>query len=150
MSDANAMSNEIACSPVFQLAYLAAVTGGQPPTESAVLAHMDRIGSMTSAGSILSRVQNSTKFIATVTAVEFEDSSQRYVISLKSDRDDRIEQIRTDRIDGRYGDYVKRTWAEPDRRIGQRAVIYKYREAAGENPDAPQGYRNLPYIKFLH
>ena len=59
-------------------------------------------------------------------------------------------QIRTDRIDGRYGDYVKRTWAEPDRRIGQRAVIYKYREAAGENPDAPQGYRNLPYIKFLH
>lgn len=143
------VDNALVSSPTFQLAYLAAVLSGQDVTESVVLSHMEKIKDFSGDKSILARASNSARFMATITDVSFEDSSQRYVISFKASPDAKVEQIRTDRVDGHYGEYVRRTWSNADKKIGRRAIFYKYRENAGESRDAPQGYRNLPFIKFL-
>lgn len=150
MSDAIINTDsDLVSSPTFQLAYLAATLSGKDVTESAVLSHMEKIKDMTANKSILARAATSARFMATITDVSFEESSQRYVISFKPSADAKVEQIRTDRVDGRYGEYVRRTWSDPEKQIGRRAIFYKFREAAGESRDVPQGYRNLPYIKFI-
>lgn len=149
MSDAVHTDNDLVSSPTFQLAYLATVLSGKEVTESAILNHMEKIKDCSSDKSILARASSAARFKATITDVSFEESSQRYVISFKSSPDGKVEQIRTDRVDGRYGDYVRRTWSDGEKKIGRSAIFYKHREAAGESRDVPQGYRNLPFIKFL-
>lgn len=78
-----------------------------------------------------------------------EGPSGRYAIFFNAAPDAKVERISNDRVDGPCGDYVRGTWADAEKRIGCRAIFYKYRESAGESRDAPQGYRNLPFIKFL-
>lgn len=78
-----------------------------------------------------------------------EGSSERYEISFNAAHDAKAERVSADRVDGRCGDYVRGAWADADKKIGRRAIFYKYRESAGESREAPQGYRNLPSIKFL-
>ena len=73
---------------------------------------------------------------ATVLGIEFEESSTRYVITFKADREGaEPETIRSDRTDGRDGDFVKKLWGNPHHLQDQRGDVLK--EPPRQGPHRP-------------
>lgn len=100
---------------------------------------------------LVMRVLDSTPIKATIKSIELEESSQRYVVTFLADNaQDGDETIRTDRIDGYNGEFVKATWHAG--LIGKKVTIYKRLEK-NENQKQqtgkrvpPNGYRIAIYV----
>lgn len=149
---ADHVSLDIINDPAFRLAYLSVLltnkNAGRAVSETAVLNEMMRINDFSAPGSLISRVMQSACFIATVEGVDFEESSQRYVVTLSSQGGTDRETIRTDRVDGKYGNYVKSFWGRGTL-VGRRCLIYKFHENADADGKARRGYRVCPYARVL-
>lgn len=94
------------------------------------------------------RMLSCVPLYATIISVEFEESSTRYVITFKTDSEDaETETVRSDRTDGRDGDFVKKLWSNPHL-IGAPVIIYKTNEdMSTKNPrDRGRTVRVAPYV----
>lgn len=82
--------------------------------------------------SIASRVCESVPIPAKVTSVDFEDSSNRYLVTYvpvnAAKGHEEPEYVRTDRVDGRKGACIREM---VDGIVGKHCVIYKYTEPTG-------------------
>lgn len=94
------------------------------------------------------RMLNCVPLYATIIKIEFEESSTRYVITFKTDNEGaEPETIRSDRTDGRDGEFVKKLWGNPNL-IGAPVIIYKMNEdMSSKNPrDRGRTVRVAPYV----
>lgn len=122
------------------------------PTQASLDEHlMRRINSLRYQlrdTSLPMRMLNCVPLYATIISVEFEETSTRYVITFKTDQEgSEAETIRSDRTDGRDGDFVKKLWSNPHL-IGAPVIIYKTNEdMSTKNPrDKGRTVRVAPYV----
>ena len=102
--------------------------------------------------SVQQRMLGAVRIYAEIIDFKFEESSQRYLVrfkALKNNSEDRIEHIRTDRIDGRDGGFVRLMMREGNasKIIGRHAIIYKVNEEI-KNQNG-RTFRVTPFIDFL-
>jgi len=101
---------------------------------------------MLSKGSTAMRALSAIPLIVKVTGIEFEKSSNRYLISFVDIRSGtgEVEHIRSDRLDGPAGEAVKKLW---DGLVGKNVRLYKYLEPTSD-PMKPS-VRIAPYVELL-
>ena len=112
--------------------------------EKAVAKRALTINKLLSDDSLASRILDAVKIYATVTKIEFEQSSQRYKVYFIADNseDQTEEMIRTDRVDGGLIMSDKYLNGLKDRRV----CIYKINEKS-DNKRIGAGYRIAPLIE---
>lgn len=122
------------------------------PNQASLDEHlMRRINSLRAQlrdSSLPMRMLGCVPLYATILGIEFEESSTRYVITFKADREGaEPETIRSDRTDGRDGDFVKKLWSNPNL-VGAPVIIYKTNEEmSSKNPrDKGRTVRVAPYV----
>ncbi len=98
---------------------------------------------------MLDALESSTPFPAIVLGWELEETSQRYVVSIKTNlrkgEDAKIETIRTERVDGKHGPLVK---AMLHGTKNKRVLVYKSMEPmAGSS--TPKNVRVLTWLQVL-
>lgn len=119
------------------------------------------ISKMLTDNSLENRALSAVRLYAEVHAVDFEESSQRYVIKFKAVRgdDNDFETIRTPRMDSFDGRIIRpmidklinsvKNAENADRKA--RAVLYKYNEPAPEGAKGKNvpshGYRNVCWLE---
>ena len=97
--------------------------------------------------SVAMRMQDAFRISATITNIEYEERTTRFIISFKADNKDdgKIETIRSDRTDNYNGEFVKAMWDKA--LIGKRVLLYKTKEETGK-PDMPT-CRIAVYVELL-
>lgn len=128
------------------------------PNQASLDEHlMRRINSLRSQlrdSSLPMRMLGCVPIYATILNIEFEESSTRYVITFKADREGaEPETIRSDRTDGRDGDFVKKLWGNKFASlVGAPVIIYKTNEEmSSKNPrDKGRTVRVAPYVTRRH
>lgn len=97
--------------------------GGRPVLEVA----LELAGAARTIGELLERLEGCARFVATVEAVDLEESSTRLIVTVRA-RDQEPEQLRTDRTDTAWGEVMA---ARARRHLGQRVLVHKLLEEAG-------------------
>lgn len=108
------------------------------------------VNPLTAASSPLARMDGAARLYAQITGVEFEEPSRRYIVSFTvvGGETGEIETVRTDRVDGRYGEVVERMLGRDKAALkGKRAVIYKTSEEMRGAPG--RTVRIAPFIDIL-
>lgn len=133
-----------------ELAYLALTLSGKPINDLNLTAETLRVSRALGDNSLAMIVQNSVRIVAKVLSQEFEESSQRYLITFRAFDSEKDEHIRSERADGSHGERVHQLWNR--NLVGHACIIYKFNEkpkgdkASGKNAS---GYRVAPYIYDL-
>lgn len=129
-----------------RLAYLTLVLRGEQVDATRLAAEVLKIDSMLDYDSLAMKVQRAAKFRAVVGKVEFEQTSQRYVLIYTARNGEDGEQIRSERIDGVHGNAVVSMFQGlvP----GDEVIIYKLNEESNDTR-LPHGYRVAPYVVKL-
>lgn len=132
------------------LAYLALTLRGEKVDPLNLAEESLRIASVIAEDSIAMQAQRAYRIRATVTGVSFEESSQRYVLKYVAQRggDGEEEQIRSDRIDRRFGKSVVEMFSELE--PGDEVVIFKLNEKANDDKQRPNGYRRAVFVSVVH
>lgn len=96
--------------------------------------------------SLVMRTLEAVPIYCRIVDIHFEEKSQRFVVSycpLTNNSDGEIEQVRTDRVDGRDGELVHKLWSRE--MIGKTATIFKLNERADAKHSS--GYRTAPWVQ---
>ncbi len=127
-----------------RMAYFALLLSGRKydNLELAVAQEMLKLDRLASERSLPSMVGRSVKIAATITSIEFEETSKRYLIKFIADNEDKEERVRSERMDSSHKDAVKKIWGRD--LVGHRVIIFKCKDRAGSK-EAPNGYRIAPY-----
>ena len=139
------MDNDTQFDPAaIRMAYFALLLSGRKydNLELAVAQEMLKLDRLASERSLPSMIGRSVRISATITSIEFEESSKRYLIKFQADNGDDEERVRSERMDSNHKDAVKKIW-ERDL-VGHRVLIFKCKDRAGSK-EAPNGYRIAPY-----
>lgn len=139
------MDNDTQFDPVaIRMAYFALLLSGRKydNLELAVAQEMLKLDRLASERSLPSMIARSVKIAATITSIEFEETSKRYLIKFISDNEDKEERVRSERMDSSHKDAVKKIWGRD--LVGHRVIIFKCKDRAGSK-EAPNGYRIAPY-----
>lgn len=130
----------------------------------AVIARSITISKMLNDRSLAVRALDSVRIYSDIKSIEFEESSQRYVIKFRAynnndgDEDEIIRSPRMDSYDGKILKPVIQTAINDVSKSGHcRCIIYKNNEQvsdddkkkAGKNKIPASGYRNFVWIEFL-
>lgn len=131
-------------SAAIRMAYFALLLSGRKyeNLELAVAQEMLKLDRLASERSLPSMIGRSVRIAATITSIEFEESSKRYLIKFQVDNGDDEERVRSERMDSNHKDAVKKIW-ERDL-VGHRVLIFKCKDRVGSK-EAPNGYRIAPY-----
>lgn len=127
-----------------RMAYFALLLSGRKydNLELAVAQEMLKLDRLASERSLPSMIGRSVKIAATITSIEFEETSKRYLIKFIADNEDKEERVRSERMDSSHKDAVKKIWGRD--LVGHRVIIFKCKDRAGSK-EAPNGYRIAPY-----
>lgn len=139
------MDNDTQFDPVaIRMAYFALLLSGRKydNLELAVAQEMLKLDRLASERSLPSMIGRSVKIAATITSIEFEETSKRYLIKFIADNEDKEERVRSERMDSSHKDAVKKIWGRD--LVGHRVIIFKCKDRAGSK-EAPNGYRIAPY-----
>lgn len=139
------MDNDTQFDPAaIRMAYFALLLSGRKydNLELAVAQEMLKLDRLASERSLPSMIGRSVRIAATITSIEFEESSKRYLIKFQADNGDDEERVRSERMDSNHKDAVKKIW-ERDL-VGHRVLIFKCKDRVGSK-EAPNGYRIAPY-----
>ena len=139
------MDNDTQFDPsAIRMAYFALLLSGRKydDLELAVAQELLKIDRLTNERSLPSMVAHSVRIAATINSVEFEETSQRYLIKFMADNGDEEERVRSERTDANHKDAVKKIWQRD--LVGHRVIIFKYKDKVGSK-EAPNGYRISPY-----
>lgn len=112
---------------------------------------------MTDERSLPVLIAGAIRLKATIQSIEFEESSQRFVITFVSatgNDQGKVEQIRSMRVDDYRagGDFVRSLWDQD--KVGKNVIIYKYNELPSESQRKnggnvpPKGYRTAVYVEL--
>lgn len=115
------------------------------------------IAKMLSPNSYNMDVLDSVRIFSTVNAIDFEESSNRYVIRFKAMQDGSAEEIiRTPRMDNIRGKAILPIVQKITNKLAEggavRAVIYKHNEMpkdAAQTKSVPQGYRTCVWMEIV-
>ena len=102
--------------------------------------------------SIAMRMLDSVRVYAKITGVEFEESSQRYIVSFRAanaEEGSEDEKIRTDRVDASNGEFVKRMvkGGDASKLVGKHAFVYKRNEPMKDAKG--RTVRVCPFLEIL-
>lgn len=139
------MDNDTQFDPAsIRMAYFALLLSGRKydNLELAVAQEMLKLDRLASERSLPSMIGRSVKIAATITSIEFEETSKRYLIKFIADNEDKEERVRSERMDSSHKDAVKKIWGRD--LVGHRVIIFKCKDRAGSK-EAPNGYRIAPY-----
>lgn len=127
-----------------RMAYFSLLLSGRKydNLELAVAQEMLKLDRLASERSLPSMIGRSVKIAATITSIEFEETSKRYLIKFIADNEDKEERVRSERMDSSHKDAVKKIWGRD--LVGHRVIIFKCKDRAGSK-EAPNGYRIAPY-----
>ncbi len=129
------------------LAYLGLSARGAKITQKALTEETLIVERMLRPDSLPCLVQDCARIVAIVKKVEFEESSQRYVVTFLPDNGGGVaETARTERVDGGRGKLVRKLWLGLPR---HRAVLYKRNERVGESKKASNGFRVVLWAEDL-
>lgn len=139
------MDNDMQFDPsTIRMAYFALLLSGRKydNLELAVAQEMLKMNRLTAERSLPTMIGNSVRIAATITSIEFEESSKRYLIKFMADNGDGEEHVRSERTDSNHKDAVKKIWQRD--LVGHRVIIFKCKDGVGSK-EAPNGYRIAPY-----
>lgn len=139
------MDNDTQFDPAaIRMAYFALLLSGRKydNLELAVAQEMLKLDRLASERSLPSMVGHSVKIAATITSIEFEETSKRYLIKFIADNEGKEERVRSERMDSSHKDAVKKIWGRD--LVGHRVIIFKCKDKVGSK-EAPNGYRIAPY-----
>lgn len=139
------MDNDMQFDPsTIRMAYFALLLSGRKydNLELAVAQEMLKMNRLTAERSLPTMIGNSVRIAATITSIEFEESSKRYLIKFMADNGDGEEHVRSERTDSSHKDAVKKIWQRD--LVGHRVIIFKCKDGVGSK-EAPNGYRIAPY-----
>lgn len=139
------MDNDMQFDPsTVRMAYFALLLSGRKydNLELAVAQEMLKMNRLTAERSLPTMIGNSVRIAATITSIEFEESSTRYLIKFMADNGDGEEHVRSERTDSSHRDAVKKIWQRD--LVGHRVLIFKCKDQVGSK-EAPNGYRIAPY-----
>ncbi|VWL87585.1 Uncharacterised protein [Collinsella aerofaciens] len=139
------MDNDMQFDPsTVRMAYFALLLSGRKydNLELAVAQEMLKMNRLTAERSLPTMIGNSVRIAATITSIEFEESSKRYLIKFMADNGDGEEHVRSERTDSSHKDAVKKIWQRD--LVGHRVIIFKCKDGVGSK-EAPNGYRIAPY-----
>lgn len=127
-----------------RMAYFALLLSGRKyeNLELAVTQEMLKLDRLSSERSLPYIVGTSKRIFAVIDSIEFEETSHRYLIKFHADNGDGQEKVRSERVDSKRGEVVKKIWGRD--LVGHRVVIFKTKENVGSKA-APNGYRVSPY-----
>lgn len=139
------MDNDMQFDPsTVRMAYFALLLGGRKydNLELAVAQEMLKMNRLTAERSLPTMIGNTVRIAATITSIEFEESSKRYLIKFMADNGDGEEHVRSERTDSSHKDAVKKIWQRD--LVGHRVLIFECKDQAGSK-EAPNGYRIATY-----
>lgn len=139
------MDNDTQFDPsAIRMAYFALLLSGRKynDLELAVAQEMLKIDRLTTEKSLPNMIGHSVRIAATITSIEFEETSKRYLVKFMADNGHKEERVRSERTDSNHKDAVKKIWQRD--LVGHRVVIFKYKDMVGSR-EAPNGYRIAPY-----
>lgn len=139
------MDNDMQFDPsTIRMAYFTLLLSGRKydNLELAVAQEMLKMNRLTAERSLPTMIGNSVRIAATITSIEFEESSKRYLIKFMADNEDGEEHVRSERTDSSHKDAVRKIWQRD--LVGHRVIIFKCKDRVGSK-EAPNGYRIAPY-----
>lgn len=139
------MDNDMQFDPsTIRMAYFTLLLSGRKydNLELAVAQEMLKMNRLTAERSLPTMIGNSVRIAATITSIEFEESSKRYLIKFMADNEDGEEHVRSERTDSSHKDAVRKIWQRD--LVGHRVIIFKCKDRVGSK-EAPKGYRIAPY-----
>lgn len=139
------MDNDTQFDPAaIRMAYFALLLSGRKydNLELAVAQEMLKIERLATERSLPNMIGHSVRIRATISSIEFEESSKRYLIKFMADNGDKEERVRSERTDANHKDAVKKIWQRD--LVGHRVIIFKCKDMVGSK-EAPNGYRIAPY-----
>ncbi len=131
-----------------ELAYIGLTLKGEVVDAVSLTQEVLSISRMTADNSLAVLVQNSVRLVGTIKNIEFEESSQRYLITFLASNSEEDEIVRSERVDSARGSVVKELWGR-NNLIGHRVVLYKHNERVGEDKKREKGYRVAPWVTDL-
>ncbi len=131
-----------------ELAYIGLTLKGEVVDAVSLTQEVLSISRMTADNSLAVLVQNSVRLVGTIKNIEFEESSQRYLITFLATNAEEDEIVRSERVDSARGSVVKELWGRSNL-IGHRVVLYKHNERVGEDKKREKGYRVAPWVTDL-
>lgn len=139
------MDNDTQFDPsAIRMAYFALLLSGRKydDLELAVAQELLKMDRLTAERSLPSMVAHSVRIAATITSIEFEETSKRYLTKFIADNENEEERVRSERTDANHKDAVKKIWQRD--LVGHRVIIFKCKDKVGSK-GAPNGYRIAPY-----
>ena len=133
-----------------ELAYLSLALSGEEPSPLALARRSLAVRRALGEHSLAMEVHAALPINATITRIDLEASSQRYLVEFLADNNENgvVETIRTDRLDGARGDIVRRLWTPS--LAGHRARIYKLNSPARPGADGKaREYRRAVFVEDL-
>lgn len=139
------MDNDTQFDPAsIRMAYFALLLSGRKydNLELAVAPEMLKIDRLTAERSLPNMIGHSVRIRATISSIEFEESSKRHLIKFDAGNGDGEEHVRSERTDANHKDAVKKIWQRD--LVGHRVIIFKCKDKVGSK-EASNGYRIAPY-----
>lgn len=106
-----------------------------------------RLSSMLGDSSLPKRVLGAVRIRCVVKSITFEQQSQRFMVSfIPLNQPEKVEEIRSERVDGSHGALVRKLWSQS--LVGNEAIIFK-----SNDPDptgkVSQGFRVARWVMDL-
>lgn len=131
-----------------ELAYIGLTFKGELVDAASLTKEVISIGRMAADNSLAVLVQKSARLVGTIKDIQFEESSQRYLVTFRANNSDEDEIVRSERVDSQRGETVKELWGR-NNLGGHRVVLYKHNERVGEDKKREKGYRVAPWVTDL-
>lgn len=145
---AEEQQNEESIRRNIELAYIGLTLKGELVDALSLTKEVLNISRMTADNSLAVLVQKSVRLVGTIKDIQFEESSQRYLVTFRASNAEEDEIVRSERVDSARGDSVKELWGR-NNLIGHRVVLYKHNERVGEDKMSEKGYRVAPWVTDL-
>lgn len=149
MSDTEVAQSDGGIYRNIELAYIGLRLKGERADAESLTKEVLDISRMKANKSLAVLVQKAVRIVGTIKKVEFEESSQRYLITFRvSNGAEEDEIVRSERVDSSRGSTVKSLWGERIL-VGHKAAIFKHNERAGEDVKRDKGYRVAVWVTDL-
>ena len=145
MTDEKPLITQEECDRNIALAYLGLRASGKEVNTWSLVSEVMRVQGMFIDQSLATMVQKAARFIGIVQKIEFEKTSQRFLITyVATNGDGKPETIRSQRIDGRHGTIAQTLWSQD--LIGHKVIMFRLNENVGKEKMREKGYRTVVWV----
>lgn len=131
--------------PQHRVGILGLRASGKEVNTWSLVSEVMRVQGMFIDQSLATMVQKAARFIGIVQKIEFEKTSQRFLITYVAiNGDGKPETIRSQRIDGRHGTIAQTLWSQD--LIGHKVIMFRLNENVGKEKMREKGYRTAVWV----